>query len=302
MGLCTVVPVQEALHIDDIAHVQVGDGGVNIGALAAQVALYGEGVGVGAVGHVEVQVIVVACSAGAIPVVQESSALVIGGNHGQAGDGDLGILPVDQILGTQAAGDVLGLGNVGAFQDLKGSALGNLHLAGPLGLVAVDADLGAGHQLGSVLFGAFHVVDEVSAVLALGVDSQLIVPPGLMGLDIGLDAHGAVQLGGHVVGMAHDVALGLDGSGDFLGGLGGSLGSGGLGGGGGVGLGAACKGGDHADSKQQGNDLFHFSFSPYRMMCFTGKSRKLRPIIAAGSGKINGLSRPFSVFPAEMRK
>ena len=87
-----------------------------------------------------------------------------------------------------------------------------------------------------------------------------------MGLDIGLNADGAVQRGGHVLGVGHDLTLGLLGSGSGFRGLG-SLGGGGSGCGlsGLVLLGAASEGGDHADRQQQCNDLFHLN-SPYRMI------------------------------------
>ena len=95
-------------------------------------------------------------------------------------------------------------GNASLFAVYDG---GELDLAGPHGLEAGHADLGAGLQLGGVLLGAGHVVDEVRAVLIRGVDGDLVVPPGLVRLHVALDGDLVVDLGGHVVGVAHD-ALG----------------------------------------------------------------------------------------------
>ena len=118
--------------------------------------------------------------------------------------------------------------------------------------------MGALFQLSGILFGALHVVQEVGTVLALGIDGDLVVPPGLMGLNVGLYAHGGVYRGGHVFGVAHGLGLGQDG-------FHGSLVRGGLGGGGSLGgsrglvlLAAASKGGQQGEGQQQGNDLFHF--------------------------------------------
>ena len=58
VGLCAVVPVQEAFHIDDVANIQSLSSCVNVGASAVtnHVSVDGEGVGVGAVGDIEVNV------------------------------------------------------------------------------------------------------------------------------------------------------------------------------------------------------------------------------------------------------
>src|SRR5699024_9442703 len=97
-----------------------------------------------------------------------------------------------------------------ALQDLVQLAVHDLHLAGPLGLVAADADAGAlGH--GVVLFlGAGHVVGEVGAVLVLQVDGggALLGIVALLGLDAGLNGNGLVHSGGHVLVVGHDLAGG----------------------------------------------------------------------------------------------
>ena len=45
VGIDALVPVEEALHIDHVAHVQRLDGIVDVGARAAEVGFHGEGVG-----------------------------------------------------------------------------------------------------------------------------------------------------------------------------------------------------------------------------------------------------------------
>ena len=130
---------------------------------------------------------------------------------------------LDHIDGAPDLGDVLGLGNKGlALEQLK-AGVGDLHLAGPLGFEALDKDFLAGDQFLVVLLGAGQFVDKVGAVLVGGINGDLVVPPALLGLDIALDGDLGVNLGGGIVGIAHD-------GGSFLGGnfLGGGLLSGGL--------------------------------------------------------------------------
>ena len=99
MGVHALIPVQEALHVHDIAHVQSLDGLIHVGAGAAEVALYHEGVDLVVQGHIEVQVVTL--GAGAVPVVQEGSAGIVGGGHGHTLEGDLLVLVGNQLVGTQ---------------------------------------------------------------------------------------------------------------------------------------------------------------------------------------------------------
>ena len=57
MGISALVPVQEALHIDNVANIQSNDSGVNIGVNASQINLHTEAVGSAVVVQGDVNVI-----------------------------------------------------------------------------------------------------------------------------------------------------------------------------------------------------------------------------------------------------
>ena len=75
MRLCSLVPVQEALDIDGVADVEVLYCLINIGILAAQVGLYGKGIGCSVCRYIEVNI--VTFGSGAIVVVQEGCVLTV---------------------------------------------------------------------------------------------------------------------------------------------------------------------------------------------------------------------------------
>lgn len=266
MGVDALIPVEEALHVDGLAHLQVLHRRIHVGGVVAQVGLHGEGVGLAVVGGVEVQVIAV--GAGAVPAVQEGglvAAGILGGLHSQALEGDQLVLVVDEGVGAQQLGHVQRLGHEGvaALHDLEG-AVHDLDLTGPLGLIAGDLDLGAGGQLVIVLLGAGHIIDEVGAVLVLGVQGGLVLPPGLLGLDIGLDGDLLVHRGGHILLVAHDLAGGLGAGGGGLGLRGGIRAAAG-----GIllaGVPVAAAAGDsqsHGEGQSQKNGTFHLA-SPFQ--------------------------------------
>ena len=205
MGIYALIPVQEALHVDHIADLEILYSGIYIRGIVAQIGLDGEGVGLSVIGNVEVQI--VAVRAGAVPVVQErhvvSVRILAGGFYGHSGEGYEFILMVDQLVGAEHCGHIQRLRNEGvsAFHKFKGT-VHDLHFSGPLSLVAGDADLGSGNQLGGVLFGAGQVIEEISAVLILRVNGDGILPPGLGRLYIGFHSNLGVQLGGHVLVIA----------------------------------------------------------------------------------------------------
>ena len=205
MGVGAIVPVQEALHIHHVAHIQSANGSIDLAVGASQVSFHAEISGQLANGE------------GNIDIVTRLAVLVLDLFNGQALDGNQLVLVVNQVFLTQQLGHVHRLSNEAALNDFKGG-IRNFNFASPLGLHALDQQLGAGNQLLCILFGAGHVVDEVSAVFALSVNGNLTIPPGLMCLDIGLNVHFAVQLGSDVLCVSH----GLCGS--FRRSFGGSLG------------------------------------------------------------------------------
>ena len=58
MRVYTVVPVKEALHVDDIANLKTFNSLVNVSGVVAEIRLNGEGVGLSVQGNVEVQIAV----------------------------------------------------------------------------------------------------------------------------------------------------------------------------------------------------------------------------------------------------
>ena len=54
MGINTLIPVQIAFHIDNIADLQVLDSCVYIGGIVAKIRLYNEGIGLAIQGNAEV--------------------------------------------------------------------------------------------------------------------------------------------------------------------------------------------------------------------------------------------------------
>ena len=57
MGVYTVIPVQEALHIDLVANLQVLDCLVDVRVLVAEIGLHSESIGLAVEGYVEVKVV-----------------------------------------------------------------------------------------------------------------------------------------------------------------------------------------------------------------------------------------------------
>ena len=288
----TLVEVQEAFHIDHVADLQILDGLVDIGLIAAEIILHAELIGRIAGADLEVQVVGFLLG---VLVGKGGAGLVIR-LDGQPGKDDQLIHIVRHAGIAPGLVGIFGLGDKGlALEQLK-AGVGDLHLAGPLGFEALDKDFLAGDQFLVVLLGAGQFVDKVGAVLVGGINGDLVVPPALLGLDIALDGDFAVCLGGDIVGIAQDGSLlgrFLNGSllsrsflsGSFLGGsfLGGSfldgsfLGWSFLGwslldrhlgrgsGGGGCALAAGGQREDHAQRKKQRKQLFH-SMSSFKMV------------------------------------
>ena len=140
MRVYTVVPVREALHVDDIANLKTFNSLVNVSGVVAEIRLNGEGVGLSVQGNVEVQITVGISRTGTIPVVQESSA-ALGLLNSHSLEGNELVLIVDQTVGAKQISNVGCLCDVAAILDLEGSALCDLNLAGPLGLVTGNLDL-----------------------------------------------------------------------------------------------------------------------------------------------------------------
>ena len=156
----------------------------------------------------------------------------------------------DQLIGTQQGGHVQRVIDLGALQHLVGG-VDDLHLAGPLGLVAADAELGAIYQQGLVvLLGAGHIVQEVRAVIGLGVErghaDAVLLPPALSGLNVCLHGDGGIHSG------RVELRVGHDSNGGVAALIGGILVIGLV-----LGLAAANDGQSHHQRQQKGQKLFH---------------------------------------------
>ena len=114
---------------------------------------------------------------------------------------------LDQLVAVQQVGDIQRLSDEAVALDEFKGAVHDLHLAGPLALAAGDTDLGAGNQLLSIGLRAGQLVQEVGTVGALAVDGDLVVPPGLVRLNIGLHHHFGLHFGGGVLLMGHGLGL-----------------------------------------------------------------------------------------------
>ena len=216
VGLCTVVPVQEAFQIDHIADLQVANSLISLAAQAAQVGLHTEGVHLAINGYIEVQV--VAFLTGVVPLVQEHVLVGIvlhsGSHNSSALEGNLHILIVHQSVGAHVSGHVNGFCDHGVTLDNFQSAVHDLHFAFPSGLLTGHADLCTGNNLLAGLFIAVDFVSKVTALSTLAVDGDLAVtcgaiePPALGSLDIELNSHFHAILSSQVLSVGHH-AFGL---------------------------------------------------------------------------------------------
>ena len=186
---------------------------------------------------------------------------------------------LDELILAKQIGDIGGGSHEAvAIQQLK-AGINDLNLTGPLGFEAGDTDLLAGDKLCIVSLGAGHVVQEIGTVLILGIDGGLVIPPALLGLDIGLNTDRIIHRGGCEFSITHrrNLSGSFGGSsffcGSFLrrggflcGGLlrgsglfcGRSLrSSGGFGGGGLGALSAGSQGEHHCQGENQCKILFH---------------------------------------------
>ena len=86
MGVDALIPVEEALSVNNLANLQGLHGLVDLGGAVTEVGLHGEGVGL--VAHSDIEVQVIPLGAGAVPVVEEghvvAGVVLASGHHGEA--------------------------------------------------------------------------------------------------------------------------------------------------------------------------------------------------------------------------
>ena len=267
MRLGSFVPVQEALDIDGIADLEVLHGFINLAARDGQIAAHNKGIH----GAVDLQVkieVAVAVFTGVVVVVEEGRSVALVGHNGIR---DLdGLVDVrGKFIRSEHLCDVQRLGDKAVAFHKAEAAIDNLDFAGPFALVALEGDLLAGDQLLIIRFRAGNIVQEIGAVFVSGVDGGLVVPPGKLGLDIGLGVDRRIDCGGGIVCVAHELGRGFGsrsfrGGGRFGFGRGGRRRSGCLGcsrGGGRrsgrSGLSAGGQRKEHGEGKNQGKMFFH---------------------------------------------
>ena len=193
MGIDALIPVKEALHVDHVANFQLANGGINIAVSTGEIDLNAELIGSAIVTQSN------------IDIVAGLTVLILDGLDGHTGKGNEFVLMSDQLVSAKQLGDIQSLSDVSvaALDKLEGT-IHDLHFAGPLALVTVNTDLGTGNQLGSILLRAGELIEEISAIGALAVNGDLVVPPALMVLDIGLHHNSGVQLGSSILLVGHD--------------------------------------------------------------------------------------------------
>ena len=162
VGVDTLVPVQEALDVDLVARFQRSESLVDIGVGTGQVTLDAEAIGSTVVGNID------------IDVITGLTVLVVDSFDGQTLEADELVLVVDQSVGAKQSSDIGSLSNPSAIVDKLEGSVHDLDFASPSALVTGDADLSTLGQLCSVSLGASQLVDEVSAVGILCVDSDLV--------------------------------------------------------------------------------------------------------------------------------
>ena len=206
MGLCTIVPVQEAFQIDDLANLQVTNSLICAGTNTAQIGLDTEGVLSATNGNIEVQI--VALSAGAIPLIQECIAGIVGSHNSSALDGNKHIHVVSQIFSSQQISNIQSLCHIGAIgQDLV-SCIDDFDFACILSLVTGYTDMGTDNHLVVVFLAAQQLIQEVSTIGILGVDGctalAVLLPPTLLSLHEGFNHNLGVQIGSSELSIGHN--------------------------------------------------------------------------------------------------
>ena len=138
MGIYALIPIQESLHVDNIADLEGFNGLIDIGGVAAEVGLNGEGINLIIDGCLEVEVAVSFLRTGTIIVVKECYffAVKLGSNDGHTLEAYELILMLFKLIGAEQSGYVKSLSNIAALFNFKG-CVDDLDLARPSDLVPV---------------------------------------------------------------------------------------------------------------------------------------------------------------------
>ena len=206
MGVNTVVPVEEALSVDNVADLECLNCLVNCSILAAEVGLYCKGICVCSVAYVEVKVVSVLTRS--VPLVEERNVVavcILACYYCQALEGYELVHMLDKLCLVRKYCCYVGCGCnvcICSLNECKRS-VEDLNLAGVLTLVACNSDLCSGNELCSILLGASHIVCEVCAVLILEVCNYLVVPPRLSSLYVCLDYDLSVHICCNVLIVCH---------------------------------------------------------------------------------------------------
>ena len=205
MRVRSLVPVQESLQVDHVAHFQFLDCLVDIRVRSAQIRLHRELIRRAVYGDVKIQI--VAFLSGAVPVVQISRVAVADGLNGHSLEGNELVLFAGQFIRSQERCDVLGFRYVLTVLELP-DRVDDFDFAGPLRFVALDLEeLALLHQL-IFLLRAGKLIQEIgSAVLVLQIDGgdALFAVICLLALDRSLDHDFAVDLGGRILLIGHGI-------------------------------------------------------------------------------------------------
>ena len=203
MGVHTVIPVKEALNVNNIALSKSANGGINVGLGAGKVNLNTEAVISAVLGK------------GHVYIVAGLAVLVAYGLNGHTGELCKHILILDKLISVSDNGGKIGrLCNPGILKDLEGS-VNDLNLACPLSLNTGDLKTGSNGHLVILFLGASKLVNEVCAGAVLKIEGTLVIPPGLLTLNEALDNYVSIDLGSSILCIGHSALALLANLGDL---------------------------------------------------------------------------------------
>ena len=195
MRVRAFVPVQEAFSVESRSGGQLFNCLVDIAVLVAKCGLNRELIDLAIETDVEVQVI--ALLAGAVIVVKEGGLVavrILAGSQLKALERDLLVHFINQLVLAEKLCHILRFRDECVAVEHFEGRVSDLDFAGPLSLVAGDLDLLAFGKCIVLFFCAGHCIDEVSAVLRLGIDGSRAVHKCLLSLDISLNADLGVDI------------------------------------------------------------------------------------------------------------
>lgn len=166
VGICSLIPVKETFYVNNLSCLKVAYKIIELLVTAVEIVLKAEAVLSTVLGK------------GNIDVISGLVVLECNGNNSHIGENNLLVLVIDELIGSELIGKVLGCcyEKISVINELE-SSINDLGLSCPLALEAVNSDLGSLGKLCCIFLGASKLIKENSAVLILAVNGDLVVPP-----------------------------------------------------------------------------------------------------------------------------